>query len=133
LDWTAKKGVRIELYGLDYLKDLAELERERLKGYPDNIFLGNAWDWEPPMRFDYIRTEICYVPMNLVETYISRLFNNFLVEGGKLLVAQYRSSVEDFSGNWVDDYLSRLGFDVRERKSGFSGEGLEKTRVAVLQ
>lgn len=133
LDWTLRKGVQIEPYGVDYSKKLADLAKERLRGFADNIFVGNAWDWEPPMRFDYVRTEVCYVPMNMAEAYISRLLNDFLVEGGRLLVAQYRSRREDLSRDWVDDYLSRLGFNVRESRSGFSGEGLEKTRVAVLQ
>ena len=133
LDWTTRKGVRIEPYGVDYSKKLADLAKERLKGFVDNIFVGNAWDWEPPIRFDYVRTEVCYVPTNLVEAFVSRLLNRFLVEGGKLLVAQYRSRREDLSGDWIDDYLSGLGFSVRDSKSGFSGNGLELTRVAVLQ
>lgn len=133
LDWTRRKGVRIEPYGVDYSEKLADLAKERLKDFADNIFVGNAWEWEPPTRFDYVRTEVCYVPMNLAETYISRLLNDFLVEGGKLLVAQYRSRREDLSRDWVDDHLSRLGFSVVENKSGFCGDGLERTRVAVLQ
>jgi SAM-dependent methyltransferase len=133
LDWTMRKGVRIEPYGLDYSKKLADLAKERLRGFAGNIFEGNAWDWEPPMRFDYVRTEVCYVPINLAEAFISRLLNRFLVEGGKLLVAQYRSRKEDLSGNWIDGYLSRLGFSVSDTRSGFNGDGLELTRIAVLQ
>jgi len=133
LDWAMRKGVRIEPYGVDYSPKLAALARQRLQGFAENIFVGNAWDWQPPLRFDYVRTEVCYVPMNLAAAYISRLLADFLVPGGKLLVAQYRSRREDLSGDWIDDYLSRLGFSVRGSKSGFSGDGLELTRVAVLQ
>jgi SAM-dependent methyltransferase len=133
LDWTMRKGVRLEPYGVDYSEKLVDLAKERLKGFADNIFVGNAWDWEPPMRFDYVNTALEYVPMNLAEPYISRLLNDFLVEGGKLLVAQYRSRREDLSRDWVDDHLSRMGFSVIESKSGFCGDGLERTRVAVLQ
>jgi len=133
LDWTSKKGVQIEPYGLDYSQQLVDLARERLKGFEDHIFVGNAWDWEPPLMFDYVRTEVCYVPLNLAEAFISRLLNRFLVEGGKLLVAQYRSRREDLSGDWIDDYLNGLGFTVKDSKSGFDGNGLELTRVAMLQ
>ena len=128
-----RKGIRIEPYGVDYSEKLVDLAKERLKGFADNIFVGNAWEWEPPMRFDYVSTAEEYVPMNLAEPYISRLLNDFLVEGGKLLVAQYRSRREDLSRDWVDDHLSRMGFSVIESKSGFCGDGLERTRVAVLQ
>ena len=133
LDWTMRKGVQLEPYGVDYSEKLVDLAKERLKGFADNIFVGNAWEWEPPMRFDYVSTAVEYVPMNLAEPYISRLLNDFLVEGGKLLVAQYRSRREDLSRDWVDDHLSRMGFSVIESKSGFCGDGLERTRVAVLQ
>jgi SAM-dependent methyltransferase len=133
LDWTLKKGVRIEPYGLDYSQKLADLARQRLKGFADNIFVGNAWDWEPPMRFDAVRTELCYVPTNLAAAFVSRLLDGFLVYGGSLLVAQYRSRREDLSGDWIDEYLSDLGFKVVDSKSGFNGAGLELTRIAVLR
>jgi SAM-dependent methyltransferase len=133
LNWTRRKGIRIEPYGLDYSEKLAALARQRLKSFSKNIFVGNAWSWEPPMRFDYVRTEICYVPMNLAGAFVSRLLSRFLTENGKLLVAQYRSRRENLAGNWIDDHLRALGFSVTESRSGFSGDGLELTRVAILQ
>ncbi len=133
LNWTGKKSVKIEPYGLDYSQKLARLARERLPDFQDNIFAGNAWNWEPPFEFDYVRTEVCYVPLNLCKEFISKLLNRFLVADGKLLVAQYRSRREDLSKDWIDDHLSELGFTVRGYKSGFSGGGLELTRVAILQ
>lgn len=133
LDWTRRKGVTIKPYGLDYSQKLVRLARERLPDFADNIFAGNAWDWEPPFKFDYVRTEVCYVPPNFCKEYIFRLLDRFLIAGGKLLVAQYRSRREDLSKDWIDDHLSELGFTVRGYKSGFSGGGLELTRVAILQ
>lgn len=73
------------------------------------------------------------MPMNMTGAFVSRLLDRFLVEGGKLLVAQYRSRREDLSRDWIDDCLSSLGFSVKERRSGFSREGLELTRIAVLR
>jgi SAM-dependent methyltransferase len=133
LDWTRKKGVQIQPYGLDYSQRLADLAKERLKGYAANIFVGNAWDWEPPLRFDYVRTELCYVPMNLAAVFVSRLLQSYVAEGGRLLVAQYRSRRENLSGDWIDDDLRALGFTVSGRVSGFNGDGLEMTRIAVLR
>lgn len=133
LHWTRKKGVTIKPCGLDYSRKLSELARERLPDFQDNIFVGNAWGWEPPFKFDYVRTEICYVPPKLCKEFISRLLSRFLVADGKLLVAQYRSHREDLSKDWIDDHLSELGFTVKGYKSGFSGDGLELTRVAILE
>lgn len=136
LDWTKKKGIEIEPYGLDYSHKLASLAKKRLAGqdkaFEDHIFVGNAWDWEPPFRFDYVRAETCYVPANLCQEFVSKLVDRFLVPGGKLLLAQYRSRREDLSGDWIDDYLAKLGFTVKDYKSGFNGDGLELTRIVVL-
>jgi len=133
IDWTRKKGIKIEPYGLDYSQKLTELAKERLLDFQNNIFIGNAWDWEFPCKFDYIRTEVCYVPANLCKEYLSRLRNRFLVKSGKLLVAQYRSRSEDLSRDWIDNHLSKLGFTIKGYKSGFNEEGLELTRVAILE
>lgn len=133
LDWTSRKGIRIEPYGVDYSDKLAALARQRLSAFSESIFVGNVWYWDPPIRFDYVRTELCYAPMNLAAAFVSRLLNRFLADQGKLLVAQYRSRDEDLSGHWVDDYLRESGFQVSEIRSGFSGEGLELTRIAVLR
>jgi len=133
LDWTAGKGISIEPYGLDYSEKLAALAEKRLSTFPNHVFVGNSWDWEPPLRFDYVRTEICYVPFNFTREYIDRLLTGFLAEGGKLLVAQYRSSKEDLTKDWINDFLCELGFSVKDYYSGFSRAGLELTRVAVLE
>ena len=52
----------IEPYGLDIAPELAELARRRLPQWADRIWVGNALEWEPPMRFTYIRTGLEYVP-----------------------------------------------------------------------
>ena len=130
--WTSQKGIALEPFGLDYSAKLADLARQRLKHFANHIYVGNAWHWQPPRKFDYVRTELCYVPMNLAKAYITRLLDEFLVDSGRLLVAQYRSRREDLSRDWIDDTLRGLGFRVQYTVSGFSGNGLEKTRVAVI-
>lgn len=40
---------------------LVELARGRLPQWADRIFLGEALSWDPPRRFDFVRTELCYV------------------------------------------------------------------------
>jgi SAM-dependent methyltransferase len=133
LEWTSQKGIKIEPYGLDYSERLVALARKRLPDWAGNIFVGNAWDWEPPLRFDYIRTEVCYVPPNFCREYVSGLLNRFLAPGGRLLVAHYRSRREDLSIDWVDDHLRELGFTVTVGSSGYSEDGLELTRVVVIR
>ncbi len=132
LAWSKLKELEIIPYGLDYSKKLVELARKRLPDYANNIYLGNAYDWRPPGRFDYVRTELDYVPRNYRQSYIRRLLREFLVEDGKLIISQYRSRKDDLTKYWIDDDLSKWGFEIKESYSGYSGNGLELCRIAVL-
>jgi hypothetical protein len=52
----------VEPYGLDISPELAEVARRRLPHWVDRIWVGNALEWNPPQRFDVIRTGLEYVP-----------------------------------------------------------------------
>ncbi len=60
--WAAEEGHRIEPYGLDISERLAQVAQRRLPQWRDRIFVGNALFWDPPARFDFVRTEPVYVP-----------------------------------------------------------------------
>ncbi|MDP9353615.1 MAG: class I SAM-dependent methyltransferase, partial [Chloroflexota bacterium] len=59
--WCQERGHRIEPYGLDIAPELADLARQRLPHWQDRIFVGNALNWIPPWRFDFVRTGLEYV------------------------------------------------------------------------
>jgi len=135
-------------YGLDLSERLVALARERLPAFSDHFFVGNAWSWEPPSRFDFVRAELCYVPEECQRPFLDRLLSEFLTAKGLLLVAEYRSSREaDSDKPWVDDHLRSMGYGVRqthpalssskgvvkERASGFDVDGGELTRIALLR
>jgi SAM-dependent methyltransferase len=90
--WAAEEGHAIEPYGLDFSEKLVELARGRLPAWRDRIHLGNALFWEPPMRFDYVRTELMYVPDERRREYAERLLERFVAPGGRLIVCSYGSS-----------------------------------------
>ncbi len=131
LRWTAEWGVAIEPYGLDFSEKLVALARQRLPSYADHLFVGNAWDWTPPRTFDYVRTELVYVPEPLYTVYISRVLDEFVSPGGKLLVAEYRGRENTALELTVDQRLVQLGFIVEAIKSGV-WEGQQRTPVAVI-
>ncbi len=133
LAWTKLKRMEITPYGLDMSARLVELARERLPQFRENLFVGNALDWHSPMRFDYVRTSIEYVPLNLRCDFLRRLLKEFVKEGGTLLVAQYRSTREDLTREWIDEYVRAMGFNVTGYTRGFSRDGLEKCRVAMVR
>ena len=129
--WAAERGTPIDPWGLDLSAKLVATARKRLVDHREKLFAGNALTWEPPRRFDYVRTELCYVPDEYQARYISRLLSEYVCRGGKLLVTEYRSRKESSAGPWVDETLRALGFAVDSCASGF-WEGRELTRVAVL-
>jgi SAM-dependent methyltransferase len=56
------KWAGVEPFGLEISPELAELARRRLPQWADRIWVGNALGWEPPRRFDAVRTGLDYVP-----------------------------------------------------------------------
>jgi SAM-dependent methyltransferase len=132
LRWTAERGITVVPFGLDLSEHLVALARQRLPAYAAHLFVGNAWDWTPPHSFDYVRTELVYVPEALYSPYITRLLDQFVIPGGALLVAGYRGRGADAQGVYVDDRLLELGLTPDDVKRAV-WEGEEKTRVAVLR
>ena len=112
---------------------MSALPTHQRRACKDHIFTGNAWDWQPPRRFTYIRTEAVYVPHNLRTAYLKRLLSEFLEDGGLLLATHYRSSGEDLTHDWLDEDLRTEGFNVIGSVSGFDSAGRGKCRVAMLQ
>src|SRR5262249_46774504 len=89
LNWTKQRAVSITPYGLDISQPLINLAKQRLPKYSDNLFVGNALYWEPKQQFDYVRTELVYVPEEYYKEFISSILSLFLTEQGKLLVTEY--------------------------------------------
>lgn len=90
--WAKQNGHSIEPYGLDISLKLAELARRRLPQWQDRIFIGNALLWSAPFRFDFVRTEMVYVPSHLRRRYAERLLEEVVAPGGCLIACSYGSS-----------------------------------------
>ena len=131
LTWTGQHGLTIDPFGLDFSAKLVALAHLRLPQYAHQLFVGNAWSWEPPHPFDYVRTELVYVPDELRTDYLARLLDLFLRPGGKLLVAEYRARGNAAPSLTVDRELCALGFTVERAVLG-CWEGFEQARVAVV-
>jgi SAM-dependent methyltransferase len=92
VQWAGKDGHSLEPYGLDISEKLAELARQRLPRWRDRIFVGNALFWDPPKCFDFVRTEMVYVPNTRRREYMERLLARVVAPGGRLIVCSYGSS-----------------------------------------
>jgi SAM-dependent methyltransferase len=130
--WKQEQGIAVTPFGLDIGGKLIGLAKQRLPRFADNLYTGNAWDWAPPRAFDFVRTELVYVPPVLRKRYVARLLSEFVAPGGRLLVAEYRSHNHPYQTPWADAALRRWGFTVAFARPG-SWEGKELTRVAVIE
>ena len=85
VQWGLERGIRITPYGLDQGAHLVELARKRLPQFLEHLFVGNAWDWQPPRRFRYVYTLFGCVPQEYLKAYIDRLLSRTVESGGRLI------------------------------------------------
>jgi hypothetical protein len=124
--WAAAAGHRLEPYGVEISAKLAELARSRLPHWKERIFTANALVWSPPLRFDFVRTELVYVPEHLRRRYTERLLEDVVAPRGCLVVCAYGSSRPEGSrAEVLVDELSSWGlpvggvYDVTSPEHGF--------------
>ena len=67
-----REGLVVEPYGVEISAGLADLARQRLPHWADRIWTGNAMTWEPPRRFDVVRTGLDYVPPRRRREFVER-------------------------------------------------------------
>ena len=93
--WARARGVELEVFGLELNPSLAAEARRRLPALADRIYVGNVVDWQPPLRFDYVRTGLEYVSASHVSALIRRLLNVVVAPGNRLLVGPINADQRD--------------------------------------
>ena len=129
--WAKQDGYRIEPYGLDFSPALAALARRRLPGWADRIHVGNVMNWRPPFRFDFVRTELVYVPPYRRRELVERLLRDFVTPGGRVIVCSYGSSRRSTpEAEPVGDVLLGWGYEVTGEAKGTDLNGVTFVHVA---
>ena len=141
LRWTAERGLQVNPFGLDISEKLVSLARLRLPQYESQLFVGNAFTWQPPRRFDFVRTELVYVQAEQEKPYLERLLQLFLAPGGSLLVANYMEDLPhpeagmlpgSFPTRYIQERLAQLGYTPSGFQDGFDPIKGRKVRIAIL-
>ncbi len=131
--WAWEDGYKIEPYGLDLIDSLAALARRRLPQWTDCIFTGNVMDWQPPFRFDFVRTELEYAPPHRRQALVERLLREFVVPGGRVIVCSYGSSRRPApKAEPVGEILRGWGYEVAGQAEGSDAHGVVFARVAWI-
>ena len=101
-----------EPYGLEIAPELADLARRRYPRWAERIFVGNALGWEPPQRFDTVRTGLEYVPVPRRRDLAAHLLERVVAPGGRLVIGKFNEEVERCS---LEEAVSGWGFRVAGR------------------
>lgn len=128
--WAKEKGIEIESYGLELSPRLADLARRRMPDLTERVYVGNVAHWYPPHRFDFVRTELVYVPYSQRRWLVERLLEEFVAPGGRLIVCCYGSRA--LAPERINETLRGWEFAVAGEAAGGDSDGTTLTRVAWL-
>ncbi|MEX2395273.1 MAG: class I SAM-dependent methyltransferase [Actinomycetota bacterium] len=107
--WGAERGLVVEPYGLDISWRIAALAKHRLRHWRDRIFVGNAIDWDAPMRFDVVQAGIDEVPMARRRELVDRILATMVKPGGVLVCRANR-----VGSGWDDPHVQLRELGLRE-------------------
>ena len=110
--WAWEAGMEIEPYGLDIAPELADLARRRLPKWMDRIYVGNVLYWNPPKRFDFVRTGLEYVPALRGRDLLERLLCDVVTLEGRLIIGTYNEETTEHS---VEEMVEAWGFSIAGR------------------
>jgi hypothetical protein len=114
--WCAARGLEIQAYGLEIAPELAALARARLPHWADRVFEGNAANWVPPRRFDFVRTGHDYVPRAKRRHLFAHLLSAVVERDGRLLIGPFTEERDETrSEPSLEEALKRWGFHVGGR------------------
>jgi SAM-dependent methyltransferase len=131
--WAAEAGYRVEPYGVDLSAALARFARRRLPRWRKHIWTGNVMTWRPPRMFDFVRTELVYVPPRRRQQLVSRLLARAVAPGGRVVVCSYGSSSgQEPRVEPLQDILETWGYAVAGTSEAVTPAGVVITRVAWI-
>ncbi|HEX6839678.1 MAG TPA: class I SAM-dependent methyltransferase [Polyangia bacterium] len=140
--WTSERVLTIDPFGIDLSPPLIALAQQRLPTLASHFSAANAATFRPARRFDFVRTELCYVPATDEAAYLQHLRADVVAPGGALLVCNYAEAQPDVADRILPgahpttDVLARLsslGFTVDSFRDGFDPIKSRRTRVALLR
>ncbi|HVD12545.1 MAG TPA: class I SAM-dependent methyltransferase [Gaiellaceae bacterium] len=114
---------RVEPFGLELTPALAELARRRLPQWADRIFVGNALTWRPPRRFDFVRTELVYVPAERRRMLVHHLLDDVVARAGRLILCGYGSPRSRLPTDTVRDTVRSFGLEPELEREIEAPEG----------
>lgn len=112
--WAGERGLSVAPYGVDLSPAIAARARVRLQAWADRIWVGNAIDWIPPRRFDFVYTlPLDFVPPARCRDLVARLMDLFAEPDGRVILGAYGSRSRRKDAAPVAQVVREMGFAVR--------------------
>ncbi|MCO8277972.1 class I SAM-dependent methyltransferase [Actinoplanes sp. TRM 88003] len=129
--WSRHRSLAVEPYGVEISPALADRARARYPQWHDRIWTANADGWYPPMRFDFVRTGLEYVPRQRREGFVRHLFDHVVAPDGRLIIGKTN---ENRGESEVADGLRSWGWtEMREVRRAQAHPDVEMSVVWVSQ
>jgi SAM-dependent methyltransferase len=123
----------VEPHGLDLAPELVALARARLPQWARRIHEGNALDWQPPQRYDFVRCELVYVPEPRWADLVARLLGDVVAPGGRLILCGYGSPRSGMPPHPVRRIARKLGYDPDFELTAEAPEGGPLTEICSFR
>ncbi len=127
--WSHQRGLAVTPYGVEISPSLADRARARYPQRHDRIWTANADGWQPPMRFDFVRTGLEYVPRRRREGFVHHLLDHVVAPVGRLIIGKTN---ENRGESQVADSLRSWGWTgIREVRRPHAHPDVEMSVVWV--
>jgi len=114
--WARERGRVMEPYGLDISPQLADLARRRLAHWAERVYVGNAINWQSPMRFGFVRTGLEYVPVRRQRDLLERLLHEVVAPAGRLIIGAFKEESDETRAEpSQEELVARFGFTIGGR------------------
>jgi hypothetical protein len=110
--WAARRGFRLEPFGLELIPSVSDLARKRLPHLAERIYTGDVTEWEPPRRWTFVTALSDAVPPSGLAGLVRRLLERFAERGGRVIISSYGSSRRREPAEAFAERLVADGFEV---------------------
>lgn len=105
-----QRHISIQPYGIDHDPELIFQAIERLPGFWDQFFVGDYMQWDAPIQFDWVRTDISCIKPEKQKAFLLRLLTRVVKSrGGTLLICE-NAAMEKTGGLRLAERVRQLGF-----------------------
>ena len=110
--WALERGYSLIPWGLDAGPRLVALAKQRQPHFASNFWVANAWAWRPQRRFRFVYSLIDCVPMDYARSYVQRLMEHAVEQGGRLIIGAYGSRSRRIEPQPVEEIITAAGLKV---------------------